>query len=504
MSEQLHEAAERARLERRRRLVAEVAPYLTPGERVLEATTGKGAASGPAARPGDPGAIRVLVTDQRMILLRKRAFRQFAVQEFSFDTSRVWLGFTAEAGGELEVSDTSRRTRMSIAGIPELDLEPLFLALRDRMAVYQLDVWLDPPPEDPSVLADLDELTAVDEPEALEPVIELPEVEPVPVRVGDSTIEEILVAAGFPSESVEGPAVQIGHAGAERETGSGSEPGGASGSAGPNPPPEPPLEGPLIIPDAEPQPGLEEAGGAVQSSILRWLLASTGADAALYLHRTADDEEHLQVEPRRLDARIAMSLVRRATEAAGGPIPEPEPDDRTVVTRWGQTGEERVLVLSGVASGAEDVTSFARFVLERLEAPTAGRTSEATREHDRPALLRVAVSVEEDGRPAAEVRLSWRDQELVGSGHGHTAVLGRHLAVARAVTDALRPLIRGDIVVEHVLLSYPPMDAELVVATVLVGARRFVGATAADPGDEEAAAARAVLDALNRSLAELT
>jgi hypothetical protein len=26
------------------------------------------------------------------------------------------------------------------------------------------------------------------------------------------------------------------------------------------------------------------------------------------------------------------------------------------------------------------------------------------------------------------------------------------------------------------------MDAELVVATVLVGARRFVGATAADPG----------------------
>ena len=119
-------------------------------------------------------------------------------------------------------------------------------------------------------------------------------------------------------------------------------------------------------------------------------------------------------------------------------------------------------------------------------------------------LLNVAVSVEDDGRPAAEVRLSWQGQELVGSGHGHTAILGRHLAVARAVADALRPLVHGDLVVEHVLLSYPPMDAELVVATVLVGARRFVGATAADPGDEEAAAARAVLDALNRSLAEIT
>jgi hypothetical protein len=92
----------------------------------------------------------------------------------------------------------------------------------------------------------------------------------------------------------------------------------------------------------------------------------------------------------------------------------------------------------------------------------------------------------------------------VGHGHGHTAILGRHLAAARAVADALRPVVRGDLVVEHVLLSYPPMDAELVVATVLVGARRFVGATAAGPGDEEAAAARAVLDALNRNLAELT
>ena len=90
-----------------------------------------------------------------------------------------------------------------------------------------------------------------------------------------------------------------------------------------------------------------------------------------------------------------------------------------------------------------------------------------------------------------------------GRGHGHTAILGRHLAAARATADALRQVLRADLVVEHVLLSYPPMDAELVVATVLVGARRFVGATAADPGDEEAAAARAVLDALNRNLGEI-
>ena len=183
-------------------------------------------------------------------------------------------------------------------------------------------------------------------------------------------------------------------------------------------------------------------------------------------------------------------------------MPSPDPDDETLVTRWGQMGEERVLVLSKASAGAGEVASFARFVLERLDAPASGRAGEGARA-DRPALLDVVVSVEDDGRPAAAVRLSWRGQELSGRGHGHTAILGRHLAVARAVTDALRPLVRSDLVIEHVLLSYPPIDAELVVATVLVGARRFVGATAANPGDEEAAAARAVLDALNRNLGEI-
>ena len=243
MSEQLHEAAERARLERRRRLVTEVAPYLAPGERVLEATTGRGTIHGPGERPRDSAVLRVVVTDQRLILLRKKAFRQFAVQEFDFDTSRVWLGFTAEAGGELEVGDTAHRTHASLSGVPELDLEPVYLALRERMQAEQLDVWLDPPQsEGPSiVLTDVDDLVDLDEAAALEPVIDVPE--PEPVRVGGSSIEEILVAAGFPPESVEGPvpSVQFGRAGAGGVGTPGSEGGGAfSGSpAMSGPPPEP-------------------------------------------------------------------------------------------------------------------------------------------------------------------------------------------------------------------------------------------------------------------------
>jgi hypothetical protein len=261
----------------------------------------------------------------------------------------------------------------------------------------------------------------------------------------------------------------------------------------------------VIIPEAEaePEPSVEGLGGAAQAGILRWLLASTGAGAALYLERSARGEELLQMEPRRLDARLAMSMVRTANDSLGGATvaPETREDARTLVAHWGQSGDERVLVLSGVPAGTPgDVTAFARFVLDRLGAPV---TTVAAPESDRPALVDVHVTLGEDERPAAEVRIAWRDRELVGRGHGHTSILGRHLAAARATADALRQVLRADLVVEHVLLSYPPMDAELVVVTVLVGARRFVGATAADPGDEEAAAARAVLDALNRNLGEI-
>jgi hypothetical protein len=510
MSEQLHEAAARARQERRRRLVGEVAPYLAPGEHVVEATSGRGATTGQS----EDAPLRIVVTDQRLILLRKKAFRQFAVQAFAFDRSRVSLGFTPQAGGEMDVSDPVDRRRVSVTDIPELDLEPLFVALRERLDDDRLDVWTAPPwnaAEPPVTASDEDEvvdLAASEEREA--DVIELREPEHVGATIGGSTLEEILVAAGFPPESLESPA-----AGSSPQPGSASfdpspvtSTGPVGGSAG-GPPetdslPAPHVDAPVIIPEAEPELSVEELGGAAQAGILRWLLASTGAGAALYLERSSTGEELLQMEPRRLDARLAMSLVRTANDSLAGAIAETEAGEgeRTLVTHWGESGDERVLVLSGVPAGAPaDVTAFARFVLDRLGAPVT--VAGGTREDDRPALVDVHVSLGEDERPAAEVRLAWRGREFLGHGHGHTAILGRHLATARATADALRQVLRADLVVEHVLLTYPPMDAELIVATVLVGARRFVGATAADPGDEEAAAARAVLDALNRHLGEM-
>ena len=506
MSEQLHEAAERARQERRRRLVGEVAPYLAPGEHVVEATSGRGVTPGQS----EDAPLRIVVTDQRMILLRKKAFRQFAVQAFAFDRSRVSLGFTPQAGGEMDVSDPVDRRRVSVTHIPELDLEPLFVSLRGRLDDDRLDVWTAPPwhAAEPLVAGD-DELLDLGEDEEPEAdVIELREPEHVRATIGGSTLEEILVAAGFPPESLEGPvpapAVERGHAPAEVPGGAPLDPPGDSPGGTAGPPSGPPrfADAPVIIPEAEAEPSVEGLGGAAQSGILRWLLASTGAGAALYLERSARGAEHLQMEPRRLDARLAMALVRTANDSIAGAVaPAMDEDARTLVTHWGESGDERVLVLSGVPAGAPgDVTAFARFVLDRLGAPTAAG---GAAEDERPVLIDVHVTIGDDERPAAEVRLAWHGRELVGHGHGHTAILGRHLAAARATTDALRQVLRADLVVEHVLLSYPPMDAELVVATVLVGARRFVGATAADPGDEEAAAARAVLDALNRNLGEI-
>ena len=206
--------------------MGEVAPYLAPGEHVVEATSGRGVTPGQS----EDAPLRIVVTDQRLILLRKKAFRQFAVQAFAFDRSRVSLGFTPQAGGEMDVSDPVDRRRVSVTDIPELDLEPLFLALRARLDDDRLDVWTAPPWHAAEPLGtgdDVVDLGASEEPEA--DVIELREPEHVGSTIGGSTIEEILVAAGFPPESLEGPgpaaAAERGHASYGESFSSGS-PGG--------------------------------------------------------------------------------------------------------------------------------------------------------------------------------------------------------------------------------------------------------------------------------------
>ncbi len=116
----------------------------------------------------------------------------------------------------------------------------------------------------------------------------------------------------------------------------------------------------------------------------------------------------------------------------------------------------------------------------------------------------VDVAVLEDDEPnAAEVRLLWEGSELRGLGRADAPVAGEHLAAARAAVDALKPLLHGDIVLEHLhVMTFPP-DLEVVVVTVAIGGERLVGAALIDSVARERSAAKAILHAVNRRLVML-
>lgn len=463
----------------------EVSPFLEPGEDVLEVTGGRVAAEG---SPEHGVAVRVAATDRRLLVLRKRAFRQFAVDEFGYGSSAVWLGYTVETGGLLELEDPTKRMRIS--SVPELDLEPFFLACSRAMAADRVNISL--------------------------------EVEGSP-RAGDR-------ASGRPSR---------------QEPVLGSEP----------------VDRITVLEDPR-DPAPEDPATAAVAAVLRWLVAETGAQAGVCLGRSSGGEERLLVEPRRLDSETVLELVRRAREdvpgesADAGPAhpglsggPDIKAEMLSVLAmRWASPSGSKALLLSGPTEefGLERLR-FAQFVIEWLDAPArstdapsagaprpggegpataepvivvdvgeavAGReahgmapgdeVSPSGHREDRPRLIDVTVNEDAEGRPSAEARVAWRGRELVGRGFGHTSTVGRHLAIARAAVDAVQPLIRGDVLIEHLFLTYPPLDAELVVLVVLAGEQRYIGATAAGVGREDWGAARAVLDALNRRFAHLT
>jgi hypothetical protein len=114
----------------------------------------------------------------------------------------------------------------------------------------------------------------------------------------------------------------------------------------------------------------------------------------------------------------------------------------------------------------------------------------------------LGLTVDGEGKTSAEVRLDWKGQELRGRAHGAASPAGRYQAAARAVADALRPLLATDVVVEG-LYAHHHHGTELLVAVVSVDDERLVGAVPAQSEDRDVGAARAVLDALNRRLSEI-
>jgi heme exporter protein D len=316
---------------------------------------------------------------------------------------------------------------------------------------------------------------------------------------------------------------------------------------------EPPSAGPLgAAPPANPLPSVD--GDVNLRGILRWLLFETDADATVF-HRSTPMGEEFYIEPRGLPDDAVAGLARRAREAMAASRSGDRAGADAPSVRWLGVGGSKLLLLDGASpDDAAEPLRFARFAIESLAASRSGMrpppseelartvpgvawaemmtdgrlrvlptdtegavlTSEALAEvlpgqllrwiiapsqeiEERPRLLEVNLS-EGEGGPSAEVRLFWRGSERQGVGRGQTSLAGRHLATARAAIEALKPLVRGDMHVEHLQVSTLRSDAEAVMVSVLVGEERLVGATVVRAEDEERAGAKAVLDAVNRRL----
>ncbi|HEV2907490.1 MAG TPA: hypothetical protein VGZ50_09280 [Actinomycetota bacterium] len=318
------------------------------------------------------------------------------------------------------------------------------------------------------------------------------------------------------------------------------------------------------VPDGVAQPPAEAAPVPAQvrdaediSGVLRWLLSETQADSAAFLRLSPGGTERFVVEPRGLDPGAVAVLAQGAREA----LVQSTERSRSIdaATRWLGTGGSKAIVLMGTPPGAAaEPLQFARFAIEWMGTSREGEVVQGVEDRVRavpgvawaelseesPGSVRVmlaenidpnmvedavqtvasgagvslrwvspsmptvarakllGLTVDEDGKVSAEVRLEWTGQELRGRAQGAPSPTGRYQAAARAVADALRPLLATDVVVEG-LYSHHHHGTELLVAVVSVDEERLVGAVPTQSEDRDVGAARAVLDALNRRLSEI-
>jgi hypothetical protein len=318
------------------------------------------------------------------------------------------------------------------------------------------------------------------------------------------------------------------------------------------------------VPDGAPEapaqtssvpPGVRDAEDI--SGVLRWLLSETQADSAAFLRLSPGGKERFVVEPRGLDPGAVAILARGAREA----LVQSTERSRSIdaATRWLGTGGSKAIVLQGTPPGAAaEPLQFARFAIEWMGTSREGDSAQGVEDRVRsvpgvawaelneesPGSVRVmlaenvdpnmvedaldtvvsgtgvslrwvrpssppvprakllGLTVDGEGKTSAEVRLDWKGQELRGRAHGAASPAGRYQAAARAVADALRPLLATDVVVEG-LYAHHHHGTELLVAVVSVDDERLVGAVPAQSEDRDVGAARAVLDALNRRLSEI-
>jgi hypothetical protein len=315
---------------------------------------------------------------------------------------------------------------------------------------------------------------------------------------------------------------------------------------------------PAVATPAVPPPVPREVRDADDiSGVLRWLLSETQADSAAFLGLSPGGKERFVVEPRGLDPGVVAVLARGAREA----LVQSTERSRSIdaATRWLGSGGSKAIVLKGTPAGAAaEPLQFARFAIEwmgtsresdaangiegRVRAVPGVAWAEASEEAPSSVRVMLAENVDpnmvEDALQAAvsgtgaavrlvgpsappvprarllglapdledkefvAVRLDWRGQELRGRARADGPDSPGYQAAARAVADALRPLLATDVVVEA-LYAHEHHGTELLVAVVSVDDELLVGAVPNKSEERDVGAARAVLDALNRRLSEI-
>ncbi|MGH2546260.1 MAG: hypothetical protein ACRDHJ_05205 [Actinomycetota bacterium] len=310
-----------------------------------------------------------------------------------------------------------------------------------------------------------------------------------------------------------------------------------------------------------PEPESPQANEAAAiGDVLRWLIEETEAESGAFILLTPSGAEHLLLEPRGLSTSDVAELVEQARHAMVEGTVEVEVNVPMAHARWLGRNGSKIVILRGVTAAAgSDALRFARFVIEWLTvrgedlppsleqrvreipgvswaemspgdpptlrvlldpngdtdlarhelARTVGDESVRIEEIDggtgaeEPRIRLIDLTVGLDDESSVDVVLDWRGQMLRGRGRGQPTEAGRSFASAQAVADAMKPLLDTDVTVEGVYRSDAADGLDVLVVTVRVGSERYVGAVTSPKGQETVSGARAVLDALNRRLAQI-
>lgn len=247
---------------------------------------------------------------------------------------------------------------------------------------------------------------------------------------------------------------------------------------------------------------------------LRWLGAG-GPRALVALEATSDD------------AREALRFGRYLTEwvvASNSKDPVPGSERRlgeVPGVAWAEVepAEGRARLLLAEGADAASVEPEVRRALAAsglrpawIEVPSAIPSEPGEDQHPghigsqeaaEPRVKLVEVAFSQDGQATADVRVTWKDHELRGRGHARATPAGPYYAGAKAVADALRPLLDSEVVVKGLYQASTDQAVPVLIAEVLFEGEHLVGAVVDRSGEAHWAGARAVLDAVNRRLVQV-